>query len=68
MGFNEKEQAMLNKLRVHYKQLAAESSCSYLDLWGVVSKGNYTDGLHPNLDGQKQISEKVWQHFQMLSK
>lgn len=67
LGYNEKEQAMLDKLRVHYKQLAAESSCSYLDLWGVVSKGNYTDGLHPNLDGQKQIADKVWQHFQMLN-
>ncbi len=63
MGYDGKEQAMLDKLRVRYKNFAAENSCHYIDLWGVVSAGNFTDGLHPGTTGQKQIARTVWQNW-----
>ena len=59
-GYNEKEQAMLNKLRQKYKQYAETNNCNFIDLWGLVSKENYSDGLHPNLEGQQKIAEAVW--------
>ena len=62
-GYNEKEHAMLDKLRAQYSSLAKETGCHYVDLWGTVSKENYSDGLHPNKQGQEQIANKVWQHL-----
>ncbi len=59
-GYDEKEQIMLGKLRGKYREYAEKSNCHFLDLWGVVSPKNYSDGLHPDLAGQKQIAECVW--------
>lgn len=59
-GYNEKEQDMLNKLRQKYREYAEMNKCNFLDIWGVVSEKNYSDGLHPNLKGQQQIAEVVW--------
>ncbi len=59
-GYNEKEQAMLKKLRQEYKEYVEINEYNFVDLWGVVSKENYSDGLHPNLKGQQQIAETVW--------
>lgn len=59
-GYDAKEQAQLDKLRREYRRLAAKKNCHFIDLWGVVTAGNYTDGLHPNRDGQRQIGEAVW--------
>jgi sialate O-acetylesterase len=63
-GYNEKEQAMLDRLRGEYKKLAESKKVNYIDLWGVVSKDNFSDGLHPNKDGQTQIAEMVWSSLQ----
>ena len=60
MGYNEEEQEMLDQLRVHYKKYASNSKCQFLDLWGVVSPQNYSDGLHPNLVGQAQTADAIW--------
>lgn len=64
MGYDEKEQAMLDKLRPEYKKLAKENNAAFIDLWEVVSKDNYSDGLHPNLEGQLQIGTAIWKSFQ----
>jgi sialate O-acetylesterase len=66
MGYDEKEQAMLDKLRPEYKKLAKENNAAFVDLWNVVSKDNYSDGLHPNLDGQQQIAAAIWKQFTRL--
>ena len=63
MGYDEKEQAMLDKLRPEYKKLAKENDAAFVDLWNIVSKDNYSDGLHPNLDGQQQIAAAIWKQF-----
>lgn len=62
-GYDTKEQAQLDKLRKEYRNLASEKNCHFTDLWGVVTTGNYTDGLHPNRDGQRQIGKAVWKNW-----
>jgi lysophospholipase L1-like esterase len=59
-GYDEKEQVMLNKLRPRYRELAEKNNCLFVDLWGVVSPKYYHEGLHPELPGQAQIAEAVW--------
>lgn len=49
----------LEKLEVAYKKLAEEKGVQFLSLLHVVSKENFSDGLHPNADGHKQIAEAV---------
>lgn len=63
MGYNEDEQEMLDRLRVRYKKYASSSKCQFLDLWGVVSPQNYSDGLHPNLAGQAQTADAIWVEY-----
>jgi len=63
MGYNEKEQVMLNKLRPLYKALAKKNDCLFIDLWGVVTSKYYHEGLHPELPGQAQIAEAVWNGY-----
>jgi len=63
MGYDEKEQAMLNRLRPLYKKLAEKKHCDFLDLWGVVSPQNYHEGLHPNIAGQTQTAEAIWIYY-----
>ena len=62
-GYDAKEQAQLNKLRKEYRDLAAQRDCHFIDLWQVVTTGNFTDGLHPNKDGQRQIAVAVWRNW-----
>ena len=63
-GYNAAEQAKLDKLRTLLAAYAAsEKNCEFLDLWGVVSPQNYSDGLHPNLAGQSQTADAIWVHY-----
>jgi lysophospholipase L1-like esterase len=50
------------------KIFSDENACNFIDLWGIVSNGNYTDGLHPNINGQKQIAEFIWDNFEKIYK
>ncbi len=60
IGFTDKCQQMLEKLGPLYKELASRKNCDFIDLWGVVSPQNYSDGLHPDLKGQTQTAEYIW--------
>jgi acyl-CoA thioesterase I len=58
--YNENTKQSLYKLETKYKALAKEEQVGFLSLLHSVSKSNYVDGLHPNIEGQKQIAKAVW--------
>lgn len=58
--YNENTKKSLEKLESAYKKLAEEESVDFISLLNVVSKENFADGLHPNIDGHKEIAERIW--------
>lgn len=50
---------LLAKLEVEYKELAKKKGVSFISLFGVVSKNNYKDGLHPNEAGDAEIAKAI---------
>jgi acyl-CoA thioesterase I len=58
-GYNAEEHAMLEKLRRDYRKVAAKHKVQFIDLWGSVSAGNFSDGLHLDQNGQLQIAKKI---------
>jgi lysophospholipase L1-like esterase len=52
--------AWIKTLSVKFRGLAKSKRVAYCDLEPVVSPANYTDGLHPNEQGHRQIAEAVW--------
>ncbi|MGY8768908.1 MAG: GDSL-type esterase/lipase family protein [Pirellulales bacterium] len=62
-GYDAKEHAMLAKLRGLYHTFAQQNDCHFIDLWGVVSSDNFSDGLHPGTAGQIQIAERIWRDW-----
>jgi len=59
-NYNENTKQSLYELEKGYKELAYKENVAFISLLHVVSKSNYADGLHPNIEGQKQISKAVW--------
>jgi len=64
--YNANTQQSLNELEKKYKILSKEEHAGFISLLHAVSKPNYVDGLHPNLDGQKQIAKAVWKGLNKL--
>ena len=58
--YNDNTKHSLYKLEKKYKELSDKEHCDFISLLHVVSKPNYADGLHPNIDGQKEIAKAVW--------
>jgi lysophospholipase L1-like esterase len=52
-------QPLLEQLEVQYRDLAKKKGIRFFSLLNVVSKENYTDGLHPNDAGHAQIAKAV---------
>ena len=52
-------QPILGDLETAYRQLAERKGVQFLSLLNVVSKENYTDGLHPNDAGQREIAAAI---------
>jgi len=50
----------LRKLSGEYEKLSKRDSVGFLSLLNTVSPDNFVDGLHPDLEGQRQIAEKIW--------
>lgn len=50
----------IKTLSVKFRELAKSRRVAYCDLEPVVSPANYTDGLHPNEQGHRQIAQAVW--------
>jgi lysophospholipase L1-like esterase len=48
-------------LEEKYRAIAKEKNTGFISLLTVVSPGNYVDGLHPNIEGHKQIADKIWE-------
>ncbi len=64
--YNENTKQSLYKLEKRYKELAKEEHTNFISLLHAVSKPNYADGLHPNIDGQKEIAKAVWEGLNKL--
>ena len=64
--YNENTKQSLYKLEIKYKELAKEEHIQFLSLLHAVSKPHYADGLHPNIDGQKEIANAVWKELNKL--
>jgi acyl-CoA thioesterase I len=58
--YNENTKQSLYELEKRYKELAKEEHAKFISLLHAVSKPNYADGLHPDIEGQKEIAKAVW--------
>ena len=61
--YNENTAESLIKLEAEYKALAELKQTGFITLLNVVSPENYIDGVHPTMEGHKQISEKMWEYL-----
>jgi len=66
--YNENTKQSLYKLEKKYKELSDKEHTGFISLLHVVSKANYADGLHPNIDGQKEIANAVWKGLKKFIK
>ena len=64
--YNTNTKNALFKLEKRYKELAEQENIGFISLLHAVKNPNYTDGLHPNLKGQLQISTAVWKGLTKL--
>lgn len=64
--YNANTQHSLKELEKKYKELSKEEHTGFISLLHTVSKSNYVDGLHPNLNGQQQIATAVWKGLKKL--
>ena len=64
--YNQNTKQSLHKLEKKYQSLAKEEHVKFISLLHAVSAPNYADGLHPNIDGQKEIAKAVWKKFKKL--
>ena len=64
--YNANTQHSSKELEKKYKELSKEEHTGFISLLHTVSKSNYVDGLHPNLNGQKQIATAVWKGLNRL--
>ncbi|MEO9031634.1 MAG: SGNH/GDSL hydrolase family protein [Ginsengibacter sp.] len=65
--YNENTKQSLYKLETKYKKLAKKEHIQFISLLHAVSKPNYADGLHPNIEGQQEISKVVWMGLNKLN-
>ncbi|MDZ7691472.1 MAG: SGNH/GDSL hydrolase family protein [Balneolaceae bacterium] len=66
--YNENTKQSLVMLRNRYKELAEQESTGFISLLDAVSPPNYTDGLHPNRAGHREIAQAVWNGLAELFK
>jgi len=64
--YNENTEQSLYKLKKRYKKIASEQHLEFISLLNAVSKSKYVDGVHPNIDGQKEIAKAVWKGLKKL--
>jgi acyl-CoA thioesterase-1 len=64
--YNQNTKQSLYKLEKSYQQLAKDEHTEFISLLHAVSNPNYVDGLHPNMDGQKEIARAVWKRLKKL--
>src|SRR5689334_23549109 len=62
-NYNQNTKRSLYTLEKKYKSLAKEEHVQFISLLHAVSAPNYVDGLHPNIDGQREIAKVVWKKF-----
>ncbi len=64
--YNENTERSLVRLDREYRKLAKDDSVAFISLLHAVSPGNYVDGLHPNMAGQREIAAAVWKGMARL--
>lgn len=66
--YNENTVKSLAKLEIEYKKLAEEENIGFISLFNAVSPQNFLDGLHPNIDGYKEIADIIWKEINSIFK
>ena len=56
-------QPILEQLEMAYKALAIKKNIQFVSILKVVSKQNYVDGLHPNMEGNTEIASAVLKYL-----
>lgn len=64
--YNQNTRKGLFQLEKKYEELSQEEHVFFISLLHAVSKPNYVDGLHPNIEGQEQIANTVWKGLNKL--
>lgn len=64
--YNENTYNSLIQLEKKYEELASEEKINFLSLFNFVSPNNFLDGVHPNVEGHKEIAEKVYQKIVLI--
>jgi len=59
--YNRKTQDSLVLIEQEYRALADKRGIGFVSLLNEVSPENFYDGLHPDRNGQREISRSVWQ-------
>ncbi|MCX7797385.1 MAG: SGNH/GDSL hydrolase family protein [Melioribacter sp.] len=58
--YNENTYNSLIKLEKEYEKLATEEKVNFISLFNVVSPKNFLDGVHPNIEGHREIAEIIY--------
>lgn len=64
--YNQNTKQSLYKLEKEYRDLAKEEHIQFISLLHAVSPSNYVDGLHPDMEGQKEIAKAVWKGLKKI--
>lgn len=65
IGYDQTTHNLVEPLNQAYAKLAKQKHCAFINLYGLLKPQDFTDGLHPNLNGQFKIAETV---FRKISK
>ncbi|MGL4854979.1 MAG: GDSL-type esterase/lipase family protein [Lentisphaeria bacterium] len=60
LGFNEDTHKFAIELNKAYQILAKKYKCNFVNLMGVISQENYSDGVHPDMNGQFQTANFLY--------
>ncbi|MBO8130984.1 MAG: SGNH/GDSL hydrolase family protein [Candidatus Marinimicrobia bacterium] len=66
--YNQNTKNSLYKLNKEYEKLAKRKKVEFISLLKSVSTQNYTDGLHPDSNGQTEIANTIWERLKCCVK
>ncbi len=61
--YNENTAESIIKLEKGYKDLSTQQGYQFISLLNTVSPENFVDGIHPTVEGQTEIVDKIWKEL-----